>query len=510
MNKEFEAYFEMFPDLLYRLDREGKIAYFKSGQQAFVFHDARPEGHNFQEYLPEEIKEPFSASLKRLFEQGIRQNFEFQYDHDNWFEARMGLLNEDEAIVIVRNISRRKKAEKELEKNEKMYRLLASNIPNGAIIIFDPDLNYTIVEGQALELTGYTRQELEGKSIRDTARDEEDYERAKKLCERVLQGEKIVIEQKAGRTGRWFSSTIIPLYNDAHTVVGGMIVAFDINDRKQAEELLAENIAELGKMNEKMQMEIKFRKAIEENLQEYTKELKIKNQELEQFAYVASHDLQEPLRMIASFTQLLAKRYYDKIDADANEYINFALEGTQRMQALINDLLDYSRVGRRNNPDNILNLDEVIEAVLHNLSTKIEETHALVTYDDMPVAKGDRTQTIQLFQNLVANALKFRKENVRPMIHIGIQEKDGQWQICIQDNGIGFEMEHYERIFNIFQRLHTREEFPGTGIGLALCKKIVESHGGSIWATSVPGKGSTFYFTMKMVGKEKTVPTPHA
>jgi light-regulated signal transduction histidine kinase (bacteriophytochrome) len=283
-----------------------------------------------------------------------------------------------------------------------------------------------------------------------------------------------------------------------------MIVSFDINERKEAEQMLAEKMSELARMNEKMQMEIKFRKAIEENLQEYTKELKIKNQELEQFAYVASHDLQEPLRMIASFTQLLAKRYYDKIDADANEYINFALEGTQRMQALINDLLDYSRVGRRNNPDNILNLEEVIEAVLHNLSTKIEETHALVTYDDMPMAKGDRTQTIQLFQNLVANALKFRKEHERPIIHIGIQEKDGLWQICIQDNGIGFEMEHYERIFNIFQRLHTREEFPGTGIGLALCKKIVESHGGSIWATSVPGKGSTFYFTMKMVEGEKT------
>lgn len=502
MNKEFEVYFEMFPDLLYRMDRQGKIVFFKSGQNAYLFHATGPEGHCLQEYLPEEIKEPFSIALQRLFEEGVRQNFEFQFDHEHWFEARMALLNEEEAIVVVRNISRRKKAERELQRNEKMYRLLAANIPNGAIIIFDHDLKYTIVEGQALQLTGYTKEELEGKHLRDTVKSDEAYQKIKELCERVLGGETIVSEQKAERTGQWFSSTVIPLYDDHHSIVGGMIVAFDIHERKQAEELLAEKMGELARMNEKMQMEIKFRKAIESNLQEYTRELKIKNQELEQFAYVASHDLQEPLRMIASFTQLLAKRYYDKIDADANEYINFALEGTQRMQALINDLLDYSRVGRRNNPDNILNLEEIIEAVLHNLSTKIEETNAMITYDDMPMAKGDRTQTIQLFQNLIANAVKFRKPNERPMIHIGIQEKDGQWQVCIRDNGIGFEMEHYERIFNIFQRLHTREEFPGTGIGLALCKKIVESHGGQIWASSAPGKGTTFYFTMKMADEK--------
>ncbi|SPT52034.1 sensor histidine kinase [Actinomadura madurae] len=234
-------------------------------------------------------------------------------------------------------------------------------------------------------------------------------------------------------------------------------------------------------------------------LNEQTEELRRSNAELEQFAYVASHDLQEPLRKVASFCQMIERRYGDQLDERGRQYIAFAVDGAKRMQALINDLLSFSRVGRMSRPEEAVALDEVARQALDNLATLREETGAEVDVAGLPEVPGDRTQLTQLFQNLVGNAIKFRRPDAPPRVTIGVRRDGDEWVFHCTDNGIGIEPRYADRIFLIFQRLHPRDEYTGTGIGLALCKKIVEYHGGRIWlGTDGPEDtpGTTFHWTL--------------
>ncbi len=235
-------------------------------------------------------------------------------------------------------------------------------------------------------------------------------------------------------------------------------------------------------------------------LRELNNELIRSNADLQQFAYVASHDLQEPLRMVASYTQLLAKRYKGKLDADADDFIGYAVDGATRMQRLINDLLAYSRVTSQGKAFEPVDCNLLLENVLNTLRLAIEENRAVVTHDALPMVTADTGQLQQLFQNLLSNAIKFHGSEP-PTVHVSAEPRNSEWVFSVRDNGIGVDAQYADRIFVIFQRLHNAEEYPGTGIGLALCKKIVERHGGHIWVESQPGRGATFYFTIPIEQK---------
>ena len=290
-----------------------------------------------------------------------------------------------------------------------------------------------------------------------------------------------------GKNGKWLFFTAAPLKDHYGKVVGAIETLQDITDRKRAEKKLRRTVTNLERSNA----------------------------ELQQFAYVASHDLQEPLRMVSSYVQLLKHRYKGKLDSDADDFIAFAVDGALRMQTLINDLLTFSRVGTRGKPFEPIDCEAVLEQVLANLKLAIEESRAVITHDALPTVMADSSQLVQLIQNLIDNAIKFCSEET-PRVHISVTRGSGvgnrrskstnykprttnhkAWVFSVRDNGIGIDPEFHERIFTIFQRLHNREEYPGTGIGLAVCKKIVERHGGRMWVESEAGKGTTFFFTIR-------------
>jgi len=241
--------------------------------------------------------------------------------------------------------------------------------------------------------------------------------------------------------------------------------------------------------------DISERKWAEKKLLKSMEELECSNKELEQFAYVASHDLQEPLRMITSYTKLLERRYKDKLDENANDFIAYAVDGATRMQGLINSLLAFSRVSTRGKEFGPTDCCLVLNQAIANLKMFIEENSASIKYDPLPTVMGDGSQLVLLFQNLIGNAIKFRGENT-PQVHISAQRNEEEWVFCVSDNGIGIDPEYFNRIFVIFQRLHGKDTYPGFGIGLSISKKIVERHHGRIWVESEGGKGTRFYFTI--------------
>lgn len=281
-----------------------------------------------------------------------------------------------------------------------------------------------------------------------------------------------VEEMETWADGRitWASTSKLPLRDQQGKIIGTFGISRDITERKNAEQALERRTEELAEANARLQ----------------------------EFAYIASHDLQEPLRMVASYVKLLEKRYRGQLDQEADEFIAYAVDGANRMQALIQGLLEYSRVGTEGKPLTPIALEHVLAHTLKNLEIPIHDSEALITHDALPIVMGDELQLEQLLQNLISNALKFKRADTPPCIHISACLEGDHCLISVQDNGIGFDMKYKDRIFAMFQRLHARSEYTGTGIGLAVCRRIVERHNGNIWAESVVGSGTTFYFTLTL------------
>jgi signal transduction histidine kinase len=271
----------------------------------------------------------------------------------------------------------------------------------------------------------------------------------------------------------------------------GELTAVECIKRGAADYVLKDDLARLPESVRRAMREKRLR---DQNKQGQD-ELARSNRDLEQFAYVASHDLQEPLRMVATYTQLLAERYKGKLDADADKYIHYAVDGALRMQVLVRDLLAFSRVGRQGTELATIDCNLVMETVLQNLEAATKDSGARVLYQQLPTVTADGSQLLQVLQNLIANAMKFHGTEP-PVIHVACEKKGREWVFSVADNGIGIAPEHTDTIFVIFKRLHTRTEYPGSGIGLSICKKIVEHRGGRIWVESAPGNGCKFYFTL--------------
>jgi PAS domain S-box-containing protein len=402
---------------------------------------------------------------------GARKNGSFFYKQITMVKACdvQGIFSGSHCFM--KDISDRKLTETALQESESKYRQIVELAEEG-IWVIDSNARTTYVNQAMARMLGYTELEMFGVSLFEFM-DEQAIQSANDNIDRRKQGIAETHEFKLKTKNNkdvWTYMSTSPVMDEKGNLLSCCALVYNITDRKESEQQMLQ----------------------------LTNDLKRSNQELEQFAYVASHDLQEPLRSVTSYTQLLAQRYQGNLDAKADKYINYIVDGSTRMQQLINDLLAYSRLGTRAQKFEIADCYAAVDQSLCNLRIAIAEKKAVITCDSMPTVMADELQLVQLFQNLLGNAIKFCCQDV-PTIHISAIIQNNEWLFSVRDNGIGIDSEYADRIFIIFQRLHSRREYLGTGIGLAICKRIVERHSGRIWVESQSGQGATFYFTIPII-----------
>jgi PAS domain S-box-containing protein len=473
-------------------------------------------GKDFREFVaPEHLEMVVDNYYRRLAGENVPREYEFCELHKDgktrvYVNMTVGLINYHGRVASIgtlKDITERKRMEKALrtaydelemrvrertaelaEANELLkteisehkqaeerirFQTIVLSQVNDAVVAFDNNHNIVYWNNGAERLYNFKSEEVLDRRMEEVTRHrwlkpEDETAAYDSLAEAGSWRGEFTQARKNGEELR-VEASITTLKNEKGVAIGFISVMRDITERKR----------------------------VEEERERWTAELARSNAELEQFAYVASHDLKEPLRMVSSFAQLLEKRYKGRLGKDADEFIAYIVDGTTRMLAIINDLLAYSRVGTRGKPFEPTDFESVFNHVMINLKVAIEQSGAIVTHDPLPTITADTSQIIQLLQNLISNAIKFRGKEL-PRVHIRAEKKGNEWVFSVQDNGIGIAPEFFGRLFQIFQRGHPASEYAGTGIGLATCKKIVERHGGKIWAESVEGKGSTFYFTIPM------------
>ena len=438
-------------------------------------------GTDFSNYFTE--PEAARAGYQQVFAEGFVRDYPLAIRHVSGALTEVlynASLYRDEAGAVVgifaaaRDVTEQKRAEAR-HRAASLYSRSLLEASLDPLVTISPQGVITDVNEAAEKVTGISREQLVGTDFSNYFTDPEaaraGYQQV--FAKGLVRDYPLAIRHVSGAlTEVLYNATV---YRDeAGEVAGVFAAARDVTELKRSERDLAERAEELARSNA----------------------------DLEQFAYVASHDLQEPLRMVASYTQLLARRYAGRLDAEADEFIAFAVDGATRMQQLINDLLAFSRLGTRGQPFAEVDCNAVFADVVANLQAAIEENGAEVAAEPLPTVTGDRQQLVQLLQNLVSNAVKFHGPEA-PRVHVSANRKGREWVFAVQDNGIGIGPQYFDRIFVIFQRLHTKEEFPGTGIGLALCQKIVLRHGGRLWVESQPGQGATFHFTIPVQGERR-------
>ena len=484
MEARYRGLLEAAPDAMVVVDQVGEIVLLNvQAEKQFGYSRDELLGQEVKNIIPEGFAERLIADGTRTAAQALAQQIGTgieligrRKDGSGFpIEIMLSPLESAEGILVtaaIRDISRRKAAEEHLAQMEARYRGLLEAAPD-AMVVVDQVGEIVLLNVQAEKQFGYSRDELLGQEVKNII-PEGFAERliadgtrtaAQALAQHIGQGIELNGRRKDGSE---FPIEIMlsPLESSDGIVVTAAIR--NITMRKKDEADLVKKIAELDRSNE----------------------------ELNHFAYLASHDLQEPLRMVTSYTQLLSKRYKGVLGSDADEFIAFALDGATRMQLMIRDLLTYSRIDPGETGLFDVSGEEALQRALTNLRGDINESGALVTHDPLPHVLADKAQLVQLFQNLVGNAIKFRSDDV-PKVHVSaVENGEGRWVFSVKDNGLGIESQHFEKIFGIFQRLHRRDKFSGTGIGLAICKKIVERHGGRILVESQPGQGSTFQFSL--------------
>jgi PAS domain S-box-containing protein len=405
-----------------------------------------------------------------------------------------------------------------LRRRERRYRSLVT-ATSQVVWLANVDGNLTSITPSWYDITGQTEQDIhEGRGIEAVYADDraqvQHQWRTAVMTEQLFEAECRLYT--ATHHLRNFLLRAVPVAAPNGVLEEWVGVCIDITERKQAELLLRNSRDELEKeiqqrtrqltrANAALKAEMLERLEVAHQLEQLAIDLQRSNQELEQFAYVASHDLQEPLRAVANYTQLLAEKYRQQLDDKADKYIRYIVDGATRMQQLISDLLTYSRVGRQQLILQPVDCNLILIQVLENLQSAIEDSQAVITYDALPTLTADPIRLIQLIQNLISNAIKYRGEHP-PSIHVSAKPQPDAWLFSVQDQGIGIDPQYADRIFVIFQRLHTRCHYPGTGIGLSICKKIVEMHQGQIWVDSQMGQGATFYFTLPVINQLDSIP----
>jgi PAS domain S-box-containing protein len=347
------------------------------------------------------------------------------------------------------------------------YRALVANLPDTIVTLFDPDLRIIVAEGAQLARRGLDAEAYAGAPMAETMPADQ-YGKIAPRYRAALAGEPQTFDIDTPDGAVTYRVQVVPLHDEHGRLLGGMSVSRDVTAARAQEQEMAARTAELERSNA----------------------------ELAQFAYVASHDLSEPLRMVSSYLQLLRRRYHGRLDADADAFIDYAVDGAARMRTLIEDLLAYSRAGRTERPRETVNTERVVGEVAGTLRALAHGEPPEIEWGELPVVEGDPAQLVQLFQNLIGNAVKFVAPGVRPQVRVAAIREGAQWRFTVEDNGIGIEPRHAERVFGMFQRLHTRDEFEGTGIGLAIARKVVEHHGGVISAAPRPEGGTCFAFTL--------------